>query len=228
MDHADELLRRIREERIRPIPRGAVLLGRTCRVLLVLLLVGLVSVSVALLLQELHGHAGRGWMVREAFSRAAPWIWGATSLLFAFVAYRIFRELPRAWRLRPAAVVSAILLAGAGAGAVLEAGDGLLATHRALAHLVPAYREAWRAKAMSIWHDPARGRLAGRFVDGPSAFVDVRGRRWRLSWSQDSVPVPGTDAARLLGRVETDSVFHVEKALPPPGLGAGKGRGAIP
>lgn len=220
MDHAERLLRRIRDERIRPVPRGLVLLRRLGRALLFLVVVGMLSLSFALLIQELHAHRGPGWMLRSLLSRAAPWIWSVTAILFSLLAYRLFRELPRAWRLRPSGVVLAILATGLLAGIALETSEALLGLHRLAAHSVPAYREAWTDRALRTWQAPGEGRIAGRFAEGCARFEDVDGNLWRLQWTADTTRLP-TGPVRLRGRVEGSGLFRVEVCMAAPGSGTG-------
>lgn len=222
MDLAERLLHRIRDEGIRPVPRRVVILRRLGWGALFLVVLAMLSLSFALLVQELHAHAGPGWMLRTLLSRAAPWVWTATTLLFAFLAYRVFRELPRAWRLRPLGVVLAILLTGMLAGVALEASDALLGLHRLAAHSVPVYRKVWMDRALRTWQSPSEGRLAGRFVGGHAAFEDVDGRLWTLRWNADTADLP-PGRVRLRGTVENVGSFRVDACLPAPGAGRGRG-----
>lgn len=220
MDHAEELLRRIRRERIRPVPRAVVVLRRIARICLLFAVLALLALSFALLFQEMRASAGHGWIFRELLSRAAPWIWGTTSILFGLLAWVVFRELPKAWRLRPVHVVLAFLAVGAVGGVAIESTNALLGLHRIVAHAVPAYRSIWRQKALRVWHSPGEGRLGGRLLGG-TAFVDVEGRRWTLEPGDSSTSLPiAPGLARLQGRIEGDSSFRVLKWMPAPGEGA--------
>lgn len=218
MDHADRLLGRIRAEKIRPVPRWIVLARRLVRVGLFLLVLVLLSVSSALLFQELHAHRGPGWMARALLARLAPWVWSLTSVACIWGAWLLFRELPRAWRLRPWIVLLGIVSTGLVTGYLLERIDGLVRVHRTIAHLVPAYRTVWQARAMQAWNDPAAGRLSGTLDE--RAFTDVDGRRWSLVWTDSSDRAP-TGAVRLHGAMGPDSVFVVRTWRPAPGDGAG-------
>lgn len=221
MDHAEELLRRIRQGGIRPVPRSVVLMRRIGRTCLLVTVLAMLAVSFALLFQELRSTGGHGWIFRELLSRAAPWIWGATSLSFGVLAYMVFRELPKAWRLRPVHVVLTFLAVGAIGGFALESTNALLGLHRLVAHSVPAYRSVWRQKALRVWHAPEEGRLGGRFLGG-TAFLDVEGRSWTLDFGDSSEALrrePGF--ARLQGRILGDSRFRVETWMPAPGEGGG-------
>jgi hypothetical protein len=218
MDHADRLLGRIHAEKIRPVPRWIVLARRLFRLGLFVLVLVLLSVSSALLFQELHEHRGPGWIARALFARLAPWVWSFTSVACIWGAWLLFRELPRAWRLRPWIVIVGIVSTGLASGFVLERVDGLVRVHRTLAHLVPAYRTVWQARALEAWHDPVAGRLAGRL--DTQGFLAVDGRRWLLVWSDSSDLAP-TGPVRLNGTVGHDSVFVVRDWKPAPGDGAG-------
>lgn len=215
MDQAERLLQRIRNEHLRPVPRWVVVARRLVRLVLFVAVFVLVSLSFASFFQELHAHRGRGWMFRQALAQAAPWIWAATALVSVVFAYVVFRELPRAWRLRPGVAIFAILLAGAGTGYALERGDVLLAIHRGIAHAVPAYRNTWKDRTLRLWHAPSEGRLAGTIESG-SAFRDLDGKRWVLQ-GMDGQASPGM--LRLLGEVCGDSVFCVRSWKPVPGEG---------
>lgn len=221
MDHADRLLERIQAEKIRPVPRWLVLSRRLSRLGLFLLVLVLLSVSSALLFQELHQHRGPGWMARVLIARLAPWVWSITSVACIWGAWVLFRELPRAWRLRPWIVILGIVSTGLATGFLLERIDGLLRVHRTIAHLVPAYRTVWQARAMEEWHEPAAGRLAGTWDE--RIFTAVDGRRWWLVWGDSSDRAP-TGAVRLHGAMRNDSVFLVRGWKPAPGDGAGRPR----
>lgn len=222
MDQADRLLQRIRSEHLRPVPRWVVVARRAARLALFLAVFVLVSLSFASFFQELHAHRGPGWMFRIALAQAAPWIWAATAAFSAVLAWVVFRELPRAWRLRPGFAMFAILLSGAVTGFVLERGEVLLALHRGIAHSVPAYRSVWQDRALRTWHAPAEGRLGGRLEDGSATrFRDVDGKRWELREAPMGLP---TGAVRILGEVDGDSVFLVRSWRPAPGEGKRGGR----
>jgi len=224
MDHADRLLGRIHAEKIRPVPRWIVLARRLSRALLFLLVLVLLSLSFALLFQEWHAHPGPGWIARRLFARMAPWIWVVTCAVGAWGAWTLFRELPRAWRLRPWLVIAGIVVFGAGSGFALERTDALLRVHRLVAHLVPAYRQVWQTRALETWNDPASGRLGGTLQ--ANGFVRVEGRRWALVW-EDSSRMPAPGPVRLSGRVLRDSIFVVQGWMPAPGMGPGRHEGGI-
>jgi hypothetical protein len=221
MDHANELLARIHAQRIRPVPRWRVRLGLAGRFALFASALGLGTVSVALAVQEFHVHAGRGWLVRRAMSELAPYVWSLTAVLMVWAGIRIFRELPRGWRVRPWMVGGAIAVFCLGGGMALERSEGLLGLHRLVARAVPAYREAWMDKAMSSWHDPSQGRLGGSWTaprDSAMTFQAVDGVRWTVVWEKDT-PAPDAPTLRLLGRICGERNFCADDWRPAPGLG---------
>ena len=221
MDHANELLSRIHAQRIRPVPRWRVRLALFGRVSLFAAAVGMGTLSVALAVQEIHAHAGRGWLLRRAMSDLAPYVWSVTALLMVAAGIRLFRELPRGWRVRPllvGATLAAFCLLG---GWTLERTDALLGLHRMVARQVPAYREAWVSKAMDSWQDPAQGRLAGSWMRnqaGETVFVDVGGATWTVVWP-DSLAPETPPVVRLLGRVCGAALFCADDWRPAPGSG---------
>jgi hypothetical protein len=224
MDHADELLARIHAGRIRPVPRWRVRLGLAGRFALFASALGLGTLSVALAVQEIHAHAGRGWLLRRAMAEFAPYVWALTAVLMVWAGIRIFRELPRGWRVRPwmaGLAIAAFCLLG---GVALERGEALLGLHRLVARAVPAYREAWIRKAMASWHDPSRGRLAGSWAvpsdssSGEPILVAVDGARWTVRW-EGGDGLPRMPALRLLGRVCGERVFCADDWRPAPGIG---------
>lgn len=221
MDHANELLARIHAQRIRPVPRWRVRLGLAGRIALFASALGLGAVSVALAVQEIHAHAGRGWLLRKAMSELAPYIWSLTAVLMVWAGIRIFRELPRGWRLRPWMVGAAIAVFCLLGGLALERGDALLGLHRVVARAVPSYREAWVQKALASWHDPSQGRLGGSWAASSYSvgrFQAVDGVRWTVVWEGDS-PAPDARTLRLLGRICGERVFCADDWRPAPGIG---------
>ena len=221
MDHANELLSRIHAQRIRPVPRWRVRLALLGRFALFGGAVALGALSVALAVQEFHAHAGRGWLLRRAMSDLAPYVWSLTALVMVAAGIRLFRELPRGWRVRSWMVGASIALFCLVGGWTLERTDALLGLHRLVARQVPAYREAWIRKAMESWHDPAQGRLAGtwrRDAAGDEIFVDVAGATWKVEWS-DSVAPETPPLVRLLGRVCGARLFCADDWRPAPGAG---------
>lgn len=149
MDNADRLLDRLRREGVQPVPRSRVLARRAATAALFGASLLLGSVSVALALGEFFPRDGRGWHFRAALSQAAPWIWLLTSGMLLLAGMRLFRALPRGWRVRPVRLLLACLSSVLLLGSVLFASDALLGTHRFLAHHVPGYKAAWKAHVRS-------------------------------------------------------------------------------
>ncbi len=144
MDNADRLLERLHRENIRPIPRSVVLLRRAGLAGLLAVSALASAVSLALVLQELFPKQGRGWHFRLALSHAAPWIWMATAILLAWGGVRIFRSLPRGWRVRPLPLGAGFAAACLALALLLFQFDALLGAHRFVAHRFPSYRAAWK------------------------------------------------------------------------------------
>lgn len=221
MDHSRELLDRIHSGNIRPVPRWRVRLQHAgifalfCSVVLT----GMLSVTLAI--QEVHAHAGRGWLFRRALADFAPYVWSLTAALMVWAGIRVFRELPRGWRVRPWHVgvsLAAICLVG---GWSLERSDALLWVHRAVARCIPSYREAWMKKALASWHDPASGRISGRWlgpVDTTGTLESADGVRWNVFWRGDG-SLPKTPSIRLMGEVCGPSRFCATDWRPAPGSG---------
>lgn len=149
MDNADRLLERLRREDVRPVPRARVLAGRLLAAALFSATLLLGAVSVALALGDLFPKDGRGWHFRIALSNAAPWIWLLTSAFLLTAGMRLFRALPRGWRVRPVRLLLACLTPVVILGSLLYATDALLGTHRFIAHHVPGYKAAWKAHVRS-------------------------------------------------------------------------------
>lgn len=222
MDHAQELLARIRADKIRPVPRWRVRLARAGVVALFAGTVLSGTLSVAVAIQELHAHAGRGWMFRRVVADWAPLLWSATFLLFLWAGVRLFRELPRGWRVRPWHVALGIGIVSVAGGWAIERTDGLMAVHHAAVRLVPSYREAWRDKTLRTWHQPDAGRISGRWSvadDSARSLLDMDGVPWKIRWTggRDVPPVEGS--VRLIGRVCGDRVFCADDWRPVPGAG---------
>lgn len=221
MDHSRELLDRIRAQGIRPVPRWRVRLRRAGVAALFAGVVLLGTLSVTLAVQEIHAHAGRGWMFRRVLSDWAPFVWSLTAALLVFAGIRVFRELPRGWRVRPWHVgvsIATVCLAG---GWGLERTDALLGLHRAVAMRIPSYRAAWMEKAMASWHDPASGRISGRWVgavDSTRVLESADGVRWTVRW-EGAGRLPETPSIRLMGEVCGPSLFCATDWRPAPGSG---------
>ena len=105
MDHANELLARIHADKIRPVPLWQVRLRTAGRFFLFCSTLLLGTVSVALAAQEIHSHQGQGWLLRKAMSELAPYVWSFTAVLMVWAGIRLFRELPRGWRVRPLSLI---------------------------------------------------------------------------------------------------------------------------
>jgi len=145
MDNADRLLDRLRREGVRPVPRSRVLARRVATAVLFGASLLLGSVSVSLALGELFPRDGRGWHFRIALSQAAPWIWLLTSIVLLYAGMRLFRTLPRGWRIRPVRLVLTCLLPVLLLGTLFFRTDAILGAHRFIAHHVPGYKAAWKA-----------------------------------------------------------------------------------
>ncbi len=222
MDHAEELLARIRADKIRPIPVWRVRLARVGILALFVAVVLLGTLSVAVALQELHAHAGRGWMFRRIVADWAPFLWGATFLVFLWAGVRLFRELPRGWRVRPWQVAIGVGVVSIVGGWTIERMDALMAVHHAVVRNVPSYREAWQGKAMREWHDPKGGRISGYWSvasDSAGTLVDVEGLVWMIKWKGESDALPPTGGVRLMGGVCGERVFCADDWRPVPGAG---------
>lgn len=220
MDLAERLLTRIHTDKIRPVPLWKVRLHRAGWVALFgsVLLMG--TVSVALAVQAVHEHAGRGWLVRKAMTEAAPWVWSATALLLVWAGVRVFRELPRGWRMKPWHVGLAVGLFCLVGGISLERLDAPTRIHRAIAMRFPEYREAWRAKALAEWNEPAAGRLSGQWLQSPASgtFRAVDGVEWQVRWD-GKTPLPNAPTVRLTGRICGAALFCADGWRPAPGFG---------
>jgi hypothetical protein len=149
MDNADRLLERLHREGVRPVPRSRVVLRRAMTTVLFGASLLLGAVSVALALGDLFPKGGRGWHFRVALSDAAPWIWLLTSAFLLIAGMRLFRALPRGWRVRPVRLLLACLGPVLVLGSLLHATDALLGTHRFIAHHVPSYKAAWKGHVRS-------------------------------------------------------------------------------
>lgn len=220
MDQADRLLSRIHTEGIRPVPRWKVRLHRAGWVMLFTLVLLLGTVSVALAVQAVHDHAGRGWLVRQAMTNAAPWVWSTTAALLVWAGIRVFKELPRGWRVRPWHVGLAVGVFCLVGGIALESVDAPIRIHRAIAVRNPEYREAWRERALAEWNDPAAGRLSGRWTSSSAEgnLRDADGFVWHVRWDGNS-SLPETPTARLIGRICGPALFCADGWRPAPGFG---------
>ena len=221
MDLAQQLLDRIHAQNIRPVSRWRVRARRIGIQLLfgAVLLFG--TLSVALALQEIHQHAGHGWLLRKTMSDYAPLVWTLTFGLMVWAGIRVFRELPRGWRVRPVHVGLVVAVVCLVAGWGVERSDALLVVHRVIAMRVPSYRAAWQAKALNQWHDPAAGRISGIWAapgDSGALLAAVDGVRWTVVWEgSDSLTRIG--AIRLLGKVCGPARFCADDWRPAPGHG---------
>lgn len=223
MDHSRELLDRIHSGNIRPVPRWWVRLRRAGLVALFAAIVLMGTFSVTLAIQEIHAHAGRGWLFRRALADYAPYVWSLTAVLLVGVGIRVFRELPRGWRVRPWHVGASLAVVCMLGGWSLERTEALLALHRAVAMRIPSYREVWMKKALASWHDPRGGRISGIWVghvDTVGILVSQDGVRWIVHW-EGGDPLPGTPTIRLLGSVCGPSRFCATEWRPAPGSGSG-------
>lgn len=149
MDNADRLLERLRREGVRPVPRHRILVRRAATVSLFAGSLLLGSVSVSLALGELFPRDGRGWHFRMALSQAAPWIWLVTSVFLLVAGMRLFRALPRGWRVRPVSLALGCLLPVLLLGTLFFRTDALMGAHRFVAHHVPGYKAAWKQHVRS-------------------------------------------------------------------------------
>lgn len=220
MDLANELLARIHADKIRPVPRWIVRLRLVGRFGLFGSTLLLGTVSVALVFQEFHSLQGHGWLLRKAMSELAPYVWTLTAALLVWAGIRLFRELPRGWRVRPWMV--GLVIAGFCllAGWTMERSDALLGMHRMVARQIPSYREAWMRKALASWHDPASGRISGTWSTdsaGSKVLLGVDGVRWTVKW-QGSGNLPEASTIRLVGEVCSPNVFCATDWRPAPGF----------
>lgn len=226
MDHANELLSRIHAQGIRPVPRWRVRLALAGRFALFCAAALLGTLSVALAVQEFHAHAGRGWLLRQALSELAPYVWSLTAVAMVGVGIRLFRELPRGWRVRPWMVGASLALFCLAGGWAVEGSDALLVLHRMVARQVPAYREAWMRKALVSWHHPEQGRISGSWVSrdsGGLVLEAVDGTRWGVRWEGNG-PLSEAPSIRLEGRVCGERIFCADGWKPAPGSGRGRNR----
>jgi hypothetical protein len=219
MDHASELLARIHADKIRPVPLSLVRMRLAGRFLLFGSTLVLGTVSVALAVQEFHAHQGHGWLLRKAMSDLAPYVWSLTAIFLVWAGIRLFRELPRGWRVRP--WMAGFVIAGfcLVSGWALERTDALLGLHRLVARQIPSYREAWSAKALSSWHDTAQGRISGTWIsntDSASVLLGVDGVRWTVRW-EGGGSLPQDPSIRLMGRVCGQALFCAVDWRPAPG-----------
>jgi len=219
MDHASELLARIHADKIRPVPRWQVQLRRAGHMALFGSVLLLGTLSVALAVQSFHSQMGRGWLLRKTMNDYAPFVWAITAVLLVWAGVRLFKELPRGWRIRPWHVGVGILAFCVAGGFGLGRTDAMTNLHRAIAHRIPSYREAWMRKAMVSWHDPAEGRISGSWIaksDSSKILMAVDGVLWNVRW-EGSGSLPKTPSIRLIGHVCGSAVFCADDWRPAPG-----------
>lgn len=223
MDHSQELLDRIHAGKIRPVPKWIVRANRIGIATLFCSVALLGTISVALAIQETHAHTGRGWMFRHVLSDYAPYVWALTAVLMVGAGIRVFRELPRGWRVRPWHVGVSLAVVCLAGGWSLERADALLGLHRAVATRIPSYRAAWMKKALATWHDPAAGRVSGRWTglsDTTGVLESADGVRWNIRW-EGTGDLPEAPTIRLMGTVCGPSRFCATGWRPAPGSGFG-------
>jgi len=221
MDHAELLLARIHADKIRPEPRWRVRARRLGQFALFGSTLVLGTVSVGLAVQAIHSHMGHGWLLRKTMADYAPWVWSLTAMLLVWAGIRLFRELPRGWRVLPWHVGTGIVAFCLLGGVSLEASDAFLKVHRAIAQQIPSYRQAWMRKAMVSWHDPTAGRISGTWIvktDSVKTLLGVDGVRWRVQW-ESTETLPESPSIRLMGRICGPSLFCAEDWRPAPGSG---------
>ena len=237
MSLEEEVLRRIRQEGIRPIPLWVAHLARVAVVIGMALAVLLGSVSMAIAMDRISQGSGsmphRGF--KEVLFGILPWIVGAAGLVFSWLGWWTYRRTPLGHRRNGAGVVLRFVIASIVVGYFLHARQVLFHAHRTLAISVPGYRDAFRARRDRTWSAPDAGRLSGKSLggkDGVCRLVDVEQVEWNVTGTVDTCPVG--EMLRFRGTAQARE-FRADRQMPlgmgggmeqhGPGCGTGSGEG---
>ncbi|MFZ5391794.1 MAG: hypothetical protein ACOZAR_01220 [Patescibacteria group bacterium] len=235
---SDKVLEKIKDDKIKPIPRWWYVLKNT---LIWLLLIVLLLLGAAMTSLSLGDIIDGDWDIRPMMGvhlltfifMTFPFTWVALGLVIIFLAYYDFKYLPKSYKIGGQKyliiIISIVLASGLGMYYI----GGHNPVKRLLSNFAPV--NDWEKQKDMRWMNPGQGLLAGKIVEvnNEDSFVlqDILlNQQWTIDISQakiaESVNIAKDEKIKMIGEMKEGNNFVAkdvrpwqkgkDKFLPPP------------
>jgi len=234
-DTGQKILKKIKEDRIRPYPKWRFLFKRSVIwtvFLLSILLGSIASASAMFQLRyaewDLYQHLSHSLI--ELVLLVVPIFWLIFLGGFTWFAYYYFRQTEQGYRYGAIRVISGSIMLSTLGGGLLYISGLPEKLEPIFLDKVPYYRE-WQAHKQRIWMSPAQGLLAGRIAsvvsDRKIQLEDLEGKLWEIEiadtvWRGRLEPVRDLKI-KIIGHCPQNGRFVAEEIRPWQGQGQKKG-----
>ncbi len=221
------VIERINEKDIKPLPKWMFVLGHIAVWLLFALSIFIGSAAVALGLYKLFvvndwGILGRlpGGFV-GGFLIVLPYMWILIIGLMVFVAFKLFEKTEKGYKVSPWVVLALSIVISFILGSIMFANRTAEGMENFMRDKVAPYREFQEFRE-KVWHAPERGVLPGRIikVNGDSMIImdDLSGKKWKVDISDARIPpimqIKNGDIIVAVGSIEGKDAFKAESLRP--------------
>lgn len=217
-----EILNTIEKERIIPKPRYVFLIERSILWVFVFIALVLGGLSVGVLCAIVHEHDFNLYSYLEVEQQAytlsiIPYFWIIAGILFAVLAYVLFRKTERGYRFRMLLVASVVFSISLVTGAALFVNGVGSQLHHGFYDTVPFYKDIVSSPE-EVWEQPERGLLSGivTIVNNNEDFLlkDEKNVIWHVEFYTPQfigfVPVIG-ERVKLFGVAYGENEFFAEE-----------------
>lgn len=226
---SDKVLRKIKEENIRPRPRWQFLLEDY--VIWLFFLVSLILGALAFCV-TLHAFFTNDWDLYQYLHTSLvghilisiPYLWIGFLVLFIGIAYYNFKYTKGGYRREAYVVVGLSIVGSLLLGAFLSSLGMGEKIENMVAASVPAYEKlTCCSNRKDIWVQPANGLLAGQIIDVLDdrnfEIKDFLGSSWRIEEDDDTLEydpleIKTGEQVKLIGEKKQDFVFWAREIRP--------------
>ncbi len=195
-DFAENLIKIIKKDNIKPLPRWFFVIKNACFYLSVVVGIALSSIAVATIT---HVLASNDWdiyhelvfNVSDYILTTIPYAWSAIAISFLLSAYFLFRRTRNGYRYRFASVLGTGILASSLLGSALYAAGVGEQVDEYIRNNSPVYHRILNPQ-VKLWQQPEAGRLAGDVVEIRDDSITVRDESGFLWQIENALPDQNT------------------------------------
>jgi len=218
---------KIHEKHIKPLPKWLFIIGHIALWLLFALSIFIGAAAVSLGLHKLFvlndwgiigrlpgGHIG-------GFLLILPYIWILILGLMVLAAFHLFKHTEKGYKISPWLVVGISVVISFIVGSLMFANRTAEGMENFMREKLPQYREFQEFRE-KVWHAPEQGVLPGRIIsiEGKSMIImdDLNGEKWEVDISKAQVPplmkLKVDDLIIAVGKIEGKGEFKADSIKP--------------